>query len=110
MPYVIMLPESVAGVYETWDECLELLDGLKGERRCMEVASWEEGDATLAGEGVRLEPGFYAFTDGNALGGIGLVLVKMHDGDDLEIVEELPTNVHKVLSDLELETGETVEA
>jgi hypothetical protein len=73
MPYLIMLPESVAGVYERRDECLELLDGLKGERRSMEVASWEEG-RHLGWEGVRLEPGgSYAFTDGNALGGIGLV-------------------------------------
>jgi hypothetical protein len=66
MPYVIVLPESVAGVYATWDECLSLLDGLKGDRRCMEVTSWKEGEDILAGVGVCLELGLHAFTDGNA--------------------------------------------
>lgn len=110
MPYVIVLPESVAGVYTTWDECLTLLEGLKGERRCMEVSSWREGEEILAGKGVRLEPGLHAFTDGNAVGGIGLVLAEVNEGGDLEILEQLATNVFEVLGDLELEVGETVRA
>jgi len=110
MPYVIVLPASVANVYATWDECLEVLDGLKGERRCMEVSSWKEGEDILSGKGVRLEPGLYAFTDGNELGGVGLVLVRMRDGDELETLKDLSTNVHEVLGGLELETGETVDA
>lgn len=110
MPYVIVLPESVAGVYATWDECLSLLDDLKGDRRCMEVTSWKEGEDILAGVGVRLELGLHAFTDGNALGGIGLVLAEMHKDDDLEIIEQLSTNVYDVLGDLELDEGETIKA
>lgn len=110
MPYVIVLPACVAGVYATWNECLHLLDGLKGERRCMKVSSWKEGEDILAGKGVRLEPGLYAFTDGNALGGIGLILVRMREGDELETPEELSTNVYDVLRGLELEAGESVEA
>lgn len=109
MPYVIVLPQSVAGVYATWNECLAVLEGVKGERRCMEVSSWKEGENILAGRGVRLDPGLYAFTDGNALGGVGLVLVEMHTDDNLEILLEVPTDVFAVLSELELEVGETVD-
>ena len=38
-------------------------------------ASREVAEAMLRGEGLRAEAGTYAFVDGNAMGGIGVVLV-----------------------------------
>jgi ribonuclease HI len=40
------------------------------------VSSRAVAEAMLRGEGLRLEPGVYAFVDGNAMGGIGVVLVE----------------------------------
>jgi ribonuclease HI len=97
VPYVIAKPEVASGVYDSWDQCWAALNGTKGERRYMEVSSREEGEAILHAHGVVLKPGSYAFTDGNGLGGVGVVLVSM-DGDDNEpvTVKEIPSSVADV--------------
>ena len=94
MPYVIAKPEVARGIYDSWDQCWAALDGTKGERRYMEVSSREEGEAILDGYGVVLKAGSYAFTDGNGLGGVGVVLVGMDDDDNEPVtVNEIPTSV-----------------
>jgi hypothetical protein len=97
MTYVIAQPEIARGVYDSWDACWAALDGNKGERSYMEVSSREEAEAILDGRGVVLEPGSYAFTDGNGQGGVGVVLVGVHEGDEKPVsVSEIATSVAEV--------------
>jgi hypothetical protein len=51
--------------------------------------------------GVILKPGLFAFTDANALGGVGVVIVRMPDeeGADLQVLKEIPTNVREIFRD-----------
>jgi arylsulfatase A-like enzyme len=49
----------------------------------------------LRGEGLRLEPGAYAFVDGNAMGGIGVVLVEQGESGPVS-VRDLATTVYDV--------------
>lgn len=49
----------------------------------MEVSSEEEGWAVLNG-GVRLTPGLYAFIDATAIGGVGVVIVRMPGAESAE--------------------------
>jgi len=37
--------------------------------------------AIVQGDGIRLEPGLFAFVDGNAMGGIGVVLVEQREAE-----------------------------
>lgn len=48
--------------------------------------------------GVKLKPGLYAFTDANALGGVGVVIVRMaHDeGADPEVLSPGDSSVLEV--------------
>jgi ribonuclease HI len=97
MPYVVTQPEDLRGIYDTWDECKAAISGRSGVRQ-MKVTDRAEGEAVLAG-GVILEPGMYAFTDGNAGGGVGVVIVRMPDdhGADPEVLREIRTSVDRVL-------------
>lgn len=96
--YVITKPEEARGVYDTWDECWAALSGKKGVRRYMKVSGRAQAEAVLEGRGVVLEPGLYAFTDGNHRGGIGVVLSRMDEGGhDPVVVEEIATSVTEAL-------------
>ena len=55
-----------------------VVSGVAGARY-QGVSSREVAEAMLRGDGLRLEPGAYAFVDGNAMGGIGVVLVQPGD-------------------------------
>lgn len=60
--------------------------GSQGARRGpVEVSSEQEGWDVLNG-GIRLAPGLYAFTDANAVGGVGVVIVRMPGGETSEPV------------------------
>jgi hypothetical protein len=72
--YVVTAPDPIRGVYEDWPSCQAAVHGVKGAR-FQAVSSREEAEALLSGAGVQLPPGDYAFIDGNAGGGIGVVLV-----------------------------------
>jgi ribonuclease HI len=73
--YVVTAPASIRGIYDTWDACRAAVSGMAGARY-QGVSSRAVAEAMLRGEGLRLEPGVYAFVDGNAMGGIGVVLVE----------------------------------
>lgn len=93
--YVVTAPESIRGIYDTWEACRAAVTGVRGARY-QGVPSRAVAEAMLRGEGVRLEPGRYAFVDGNAAGGIGVVLVEQ--GPDGPVsVREVATTVYDVL-------------
>jgi hypothetical protein len=93
------IAEPIRGVYDSWKRCQQALEGKTGVR-CgpVEVSSAEEGWAILDG-GVRLDPGLYAFTDANDLGGVGVVIVRMagYDGAQPEVLCEIDSSVMEVL-------------
>lgn len=72
--YVVTAPERIRGVYESWPACEAAVKGVRGARY-QAVASREQAESMLRGEGTSLAPGRYAFVDGNHLGGVGVVLV-----------------------------------
>ena len=74
MPYVVLEPESSRRIYASWDACKAAIADMSGVQQ-MFVETVEEGEQMLAG-GIRLDPRLYAFTDGNARGGVGVVLVR----------------------------------
>jgi hypothetical protein len=90
---VVTAPERIRGIYETWDECRAAVAGVTGAR--YQGTSREVAEAMLHGEGLRLEPGRYAFVDGNAMGGIGVVLVDQPESGPAS-VSELATTVYAV--------------
>jgi ribonuclease HI len=92
--YVVSAPASIRGIYDTWEACRAAVSGVAGAR-FQSVAGREVAEAMLRGEGLRLEPGTYAFVDGNAMGGIGVVLVE-HRGGEPTSVREIPTTVYAV--------------
>jgi Caulimovirus viroplasmin len=92
--YVVTAPESIRGIYETWDACRAAVSGVRGARY-QAVSSRAQAEALLSGEGLRLTPGRYAFVDGNAMGGIGVVLVE-RDATATRVVEEIGTTVYTV--------------
>ena len=92
--YVVTAPQSIRGIYDTWDACRAAVSGVAGARY-QGVASRGVAEAMLRGEGLRLEPGAYAFVDGNAMGGIGVVLVEQGESGPAA-VRELATTVHDV--------------
>jgi hypothetical protein len=80
------IAEPIRGVYDSYERCQQKLKGVTGARRGpVEVSSEEEGWAVLNG-GVRLTPGLYAFTDATAVGGVGVVMVRMREGESSEPV------------------------
>jgi len=90
--YVVTEPESIRGVYESWPECQARLKGVSGTRY-QRVETREAGEAMLAGAGVVMPLGLYAFTDGNALGGVGVVVVRGAGAHEPIVLQELATNV-----------------
>jgi len=72
--YVVLAPERIRGIHDTWGTCQAVVCGVRGAvyRKVVNRALAEQ---LLRGDGRRLEPGTYAFIDGNADGGIGAVLV-----------------------------------
>ena len=92
--YVVTAPASIRGIYDTWDACRAAVSGVAGARY-QAVASRAVAEAMLSGEGLRLEPGAYAFVDGNAMGGIGVVLVEQGDSGPVS-VRDFGTTVYDV--------------
>jgi ribonuclease HI len=97
MPYVVTEPESIRGVYDSWAECQAKVAGASGVRY-QKVKNHEEAEAMLAGAGVVLPPGLYAFPDGNNLGGVGVVIVRVAEDESAEtdVVQEIATSVGQI--------------
>jgi hypothetical protein len=93
--YVALTPDGARRMFDTWDECKAYRDSIRGTR-VHSVDSREKAKRIIAG-GIILEPGRFAFTDGNALGGVGIVLLAS-DGNDVYDVYEIPTNVFDVFA------------
>ncbi len=72
--YVVTAPERIRGIYESWPACEAAVKGVRGARY-QAVASREQAESMLRGEGTSLARGRYAFVDGNHMGGVGVVLV-----------------------------------
>jgi ribonuclease HI len=94
--YVVTAPDSIRGVYHDWPSCQAAVSGV-ANARYQRVKSREEADALLAGTGVVLAPGFYAFVDGNHLGGVGVVLVEV-TSDEPRVVAEVAASVTNVFA------------
>ncbi|MEX0756082.1 MAG: ribonuclease H family protein [Actinomycetota bacterium] len=95
--YVVTAPPSARGIYETWPECQAAVNGVKGAR-FMGVTSREKAESILDGEGVKLPPGRWAFTDANAAGGVGIVIVDQ-DAHGEATSQETSTTVQEILKD-----------
>jgi ribonuclease HI len=95
--YVVTQPERIRGIYDSWPECSAAVKGVSGARY-QAVGSREQAEAMLRGEGGELEPGLYAFVDGNHLGGVGVVIVQRHADAEPEIVEALGLTVVEVFA------------
>ena len=83
--YVVTAPDRIRGIYASWPDCAAAVKGVSGARY-QAVGSREQAEAMLRGEGTELEPGLYAFVDGNHLGGVGVVIVERAASGDPEIV------------------------
>ena len=99
--YVVTEPERIRGIYDSWPACAAAVKGVSGARY-QAVASLEQAEAMLRGEGTALEPGLYAFVDGNHLGGVGVVLVERTADGEPEILEALGLTVDQVFAGAEL--------
>jgi ribonuclease H-related protein len=93
--YLVTAPEHLRGIYDSWGECQAKVTGVVGARY-QSVDSREKAEKMLAG-GILLEPGTYAFTDGNALGGVGIVLLES-EREGVHVHHELATNVFEVFA------------
>jgi ribonuclease HI len=92
--YVVTAPPDVRGIYDVW----ETVDRLQHGRNICQMLVWgrEGAKAVLDGPGVVLGPGLHGFTDGNAPGGLGVVLVEGPRDDDDPPVTEIATSVREV--------------
>ena len=95
--YVVTEPERIRGIYASWADCAAAVKGVSGARY-QAVGSREQAEAMLRGEGTELEPGLYAFVDGNHLGGVGVVIVERPPDGESEIVEALGLTVEQVFA------------
>jgi viroplasmin len=95
--YVVTEPERIRGIYDSWPACAAAVQGVSGARY-QAVGSREQAEAMLRGEGTALEPGLYAFVDGNHLGGVGVVLVERTADGEPEILEALGLTVYQVFA------------
>ncbi len=84
--YLVSNPPLIRGIYDTWAECKAAVTGVRGAR-FMAVASREKAEAMLNGSGVILPSGIWAFSDGNAAGGVGVVLVEQGSEGSLSVSE-----------------------
>jgi ribonuclease HI len=73
------------------------VQGVSGARY-QAVGSRAQAEAMLRGEGTALEPGLYAFVDGNHLGGVGVVLVERTAAGEPEVLEALGLTVYQVFA------------
>ena len=95
--YVVTEPSEIRGIYDSWPECEAKVKGVRGARY-QGVASREQAEAMLRGEGTALTPGLWAFVDGNHLGGVGVVLVQKIDDEQESVVEQGAYTVVEVLA------------
>ena len=95
--YVVTAPDRIRGIYASWPDCAAAVKGVSGARY-QAVGSREQAEAMLRGEGTELEPGLYAFVDGNHLGGVGVVIVERAANGDPEIVEAVGLTVAQVFA------------
>jgi ribonuclease HI len=95
--YVVTEPERVRGVYDTWPACAAAVKGVSGARY-QAVTGRAQAEAMLRGEGTALEPGLYAFVDGNHLGGVGVVLVERAARGEPVVSEAIGMTVREVFS------------
>ena len=95
--YVVTEPERIRGIYDSWPACAAAVQGVSGARY-QAVGSRAQAEAMLRGEGTALEPGLYAFVDGNHLGGVGVVLVERTADGEPEILEALGLTVYEVFA------------
>ena len=95
--YVVTAPDRIRGIYASWPDCAAAVKGVSGARY-QAVGSREQAEAMLRGEGTELEPGLYAFVDGNHLGGVGVVIVERAASGDPEIVEAVGLTVAQVFA------------
>ncbi len=58
--YVVTAPERIRGIYASWPECQAAVKGVSGARY-QAVASPEQAEAMLRGEGRELSAGLYGF-------------------------------------------------
>jgi len=93
--YVVTAPKRIRGIYASWPECQAAVKGVSGARY-QAVASREQAEAMLRGEGRELSAGLYGFVDGNHLGGVGVVLIERRDGEDPVVVDEVGMTVVQV--------------
>ena len=93
--YMITAPDSIRGIYTSWAECKSRVDGVRGAR-FQSVDSREKAEAML-GDGVALPPGVYAFTDGNAEGGVGVVVLEQGP-DAATVIHEASTTVTAIFT------------
>jgi hypothetical protein len=105
--YVVTAPDRVRGVYDTWAACAAAVKGVSGARY-QAVGTREQAEAMLRGEGTGLEPGLYAFVDGNHLGGVGVVLVEQTAAGEPEVREALGLTVREVFATAGLPSLRTV--
>jgi len=89
--YVVLAPEPIRGICDTWPLCEQTVSGVSGAVY-RKVADLGTAEALLRGEGRKLDPGTYAFIDGNAAGGIGVVLVH-RKADGSTVTREISTTV-----------------
>lgn len=95
--YVVTAPDAIRGIYEAWPACEAAVRGVAGARY-QAVSSHNEAIAMLEGGGIVLTPGVYAFVDGNAQGGVGVVLVLRRETG--QAVYEVSTTVHEIFTAL----------
>lgn len=98
--YVVTEPESIRGVYNTWDECTAVIEGVQGAKH-QKVQDLKQAQAMVEGGGVVLSTGLHVFTDGNSRGGVGVVVVWMGDDPtaDPAVVTEISASVGHVFYD-----------
>jgi len=104
--YVVTAPEAIRGIHRSWEECRAAVAGVPGAQY-QSVDTVEKAEAMLDGGGVVLPIGKFAFTDGNAAGGVGVVLGEV--GEAGTTVMEVSTSVAEVFGDFKV-TGLPSEA
>ena len=95
--YVVTEPPQIRGIYATWRECETAVKGVRGAR-FQAVATREQAEAMLRGEGTALTPGLWAFVDGNHLGGVGVVIAEKIGDEEESVVEQGGFTVAEVLA------------
>jgi hypothetical protein len=95
--YVVLAPDAIRGIYDTWAACEAAVRGVPGAVYRKTLDRRLAGQL-LRGEGRKLPPGRYAFIDGNHLGGIGIVVVR-RDGNGSTALNEIATSVAEQFAD-----------